>query len=144
MMIAARAQNVRVSLHIVLVDRELNQKPVPWFLVSLRREGTLNSEISELKTRLNGECEAEVPAGRYQLATPFPIDLQGRRYTWSMEVNLTDAHEIIELTNDNATVERVSTGDGDSAKYVSGTGSDLSLLFERLKRINSHGAHRWV
>jgi S1-C subfamily serine protease len=132
--IVAPAQTVRLRLHVVLVDRELNQKPVPWFIVRLRREGTQNSEISELKTRLNGECETEVPAGRYQLATPFPIDLQGRRYTWSMGLSLTDAHEIIELTNDNATVEQVSSDNGDSAKYVFGTGRDLTLLFERLKK----------
>jgi S1-C subfamily serine protease len=130
---AAHAQTVSVSLRIVLVDRDLNQKPVPWFLVRLRREGTQNSEISELKTRLNGECEAEVPAGRYQLATPFPIDLQGRRYTWSMEVTLTGSHEIIELTNDNATLERVSSRSEDPDN-VSGRSSNLSLLFERLKK----------
>src|SRR5205823_1069719 len=112
---AAHAQTVSVSLRIVLVDRELNQKPVPWFLVRLRREGTQNSGISELKTRLNGECETAVPAGRYELVTPQSIDLQGKRYTWSMEVTLTGSHEIIELTNDNATVKQVSTGNGDSA-----------------------------
>jgi hypothetical protein len=130
----AQAQTVKVNLHIILVDRELNQKPVPWFHVTLCREDTQNSETFDLKTRLDGTCERAVPAGRYELATPRPIDLQGRRYTWSMEVSFIGGQEIIELTNDNATVERLSTWSRDSASNSSGGGSDLSLLFERLKK----------
>ena len=132
--ILVQAQTVKVNLHIVLVDRELNQKPVPWFHVTLRREDTQDSEAFDLKTRLDGRCERAVPAGRYELATPQPIDLQGRRYTWSMEVSLAGAEQIIELTNDNATLERVSTPGRDSANSLSSEGSDLSLLFERLKK----------
>src|SRR6266567_7411866 len=125
-----QAQTVKVNLHIALVDRELNQKPVPWFHITLRRRDTQDSEALDLKTRLDGKCETAVPAGRYELATPQPIDLQGSRYTWSMEVSFSGAQEIIELTNDNATVERVSTastGSGDPANNAAG-GSDLGFL----------------
>lgn len=130
----AQAQTVQVNLHIVLVDRELTQKAVPWFHVTLRREDTQDSEVFDLKTRLDGTCERAVPAGRYELATPQPIDLQGRRYTWSMEVSFSGVEETIELTNDNARVERASTGSGDQANDLSGGVVDLSSLFERLKR----------
>ena len=128
-----QAQAVKVSLKIILVDRDLNQKPVPWFHVRLRREDSRNPEVFELKTKLDGKCETAVPAGRYELATPQPINLEGRLYKWSMEVNLSGAQKSIELTNDNATVERVSSRNEDPVN-VSGGGSDLSLLFERLKR----------
>jgi S1-C subfamily serine protease len=106
---------------------------VPWFHVRLRREDSRNPEVFELKTKLDGKCETAVPAGRYELATPQPINLEGRLYKWSMEVSLSGTQESIELTNDNATVERVSSRSEDPAN-VSGGGSDLSLLFERLKR----------
>ena len=132
-----QAQTVKVSLHVVLVDRELNQKPVPWFHVTLRREDLRDSEEFDLKTGLDGTCVRAVPLGRYELTTPQPIELQGRRYTWSMDVSFSGTQESIELTNDNATVELVSnfsTGSGDPANYASGRGSDLAFLFERLKK----------
>jgi hypothetical protein len=128
-----QAQGVKVSLRIILVDRDLNQKPVPWFHVRLRREDSQNPEVFELKTKLDGACETAVPPGRYELATPQPIGLEGRLYKWSMEVSLSGAQESIELTNDNATVERASSRGEDPAN-VSNGGSDLSLLFEHLKR----------
>lgn len=127
------AQSVKVSLHIILVDRNLNQKPVPWFHVRLRREDSQNREIFELKTTLYGTCDTVVPAGRYELATPQPINLEGRSYKWWMTISLSGAQEHIELTNDNATVEHVSSPSEDSANVSEG-GSDLSLLFERLKK----------
>ena len=125
------AQTVKVNLHIILVDQELNQKPVPWFHVTLRREDTRNPEVFDLITKLDGTCERVVPTGRYELVTPHAIDLQGRRYTWSMDVAFSRAQEMIELTNDNAIVERVSTAVS-APMNMSGGGSDLSLLFERL------------
>ena len=132
-----QAQTVKLNLHIVLVDRELNQKPVPWFHVTLRREDPQDSEAFDLKTRLDGTCERAVQPGRYELTTPQAIELQGRRYTWSMEVSFSGTQETIELTNDNATVESVSTiptGSGDPANNASGGGSDLGFLFERLEK----------
>ena len=127
-----KAQTVKVSLQIILVDRNLNQKPVPWFHVRLRREDSQNREVFELKTKLDGTCDAAVPAGRYELATPHPISLEGRFYKWSMEVSLSGAQEHIELTNDNATMERLSSRSEDLANVSEG-GSNLNLLFERLK-----------
>jgi len=131
--IPAQAQSVKVSLQIILVDRDLNQKPVPWFHVRLRREDSQKPDIFELKTKLDGRCETSVPAGRYQLATPEAINLEGRLYKWSMEVSLSGTQERIQLTNENATVERVSSRSEDPAN-VSAEASDLSSLFERLKR----------
>ena len=128
-----QAQTVKVSLHVVLVDRELNQKPVPWFRVTLRREDLQDSDAFDLKTRLDGTCERALQAGRYELTTPQPIELQGSRYTWSMKISISGLQQTIELSNDNATVERASSS-GDLANVASGGVSDLSLLFERLKR----------
>jgi len=128
------AQTAKVNLHIILVDQDLNQKPVPWFHVTLRRQDTHNSEVFDLITKLDGTCERVVPTGRYELVTPHAIDLQGRRYTWSMDVALNRAQEMLELTNDNAIVQRVPAAVGTPMNNVSGDGSDLSLLFERLKK----------
>jgi len=129
----ARAQIVNVNLRIILVDRDLNQKPVPWFHVRLRREDSQTPGVFELKTKLDGKCEAAIPAGKYELATPQPIALEGRLYKWSMEVSLSDDQKSIELTNDNATVDRASFRSEDLANVSEGH-NDLSLLFEKLKK----------
>jgi len=126
-----QAQTVKANLHVVLVDRDLNQKPVPWFQITLRRKDTQDSEIFDLKTNLNGSCEKAIPSGQYELSTPQPIDLQGRRYAWSMEVSFNGAQQTIELTNDNASVEHVPPRSGDAAETG---GSELNLLFEQLKK----------
>lgn len=131
--IPVHAQAVKVSLQIILVDRDLNQKPVPWFHVRLRREDSQKPDIFELKTKLDGRCETSVPPGRYQLATPQAVNLEGRLYKWSMEISLSGTQDSIQLTNDNATVERVSSRGEDPANISAGP-SDLSSLFERLKR----------
>jgi len=122
---------VEFSLQVILVDHNLSQKPVPWFHVTLRREDSQNREAFELKTKLDGTCGATVPAGRYQLTTPQSINLEGRSYIWAMEVSLRRPEEQLELTNDNATIERFSSIN----EYPASEGaSDLSLLFERLKK----------
>src|SRR5215470_11779668 len=128
-----KAQTVKIKLEIILVDQNLNQKPVPWFHVRLRREDSRNPEAFELKTKRDGTCDTAIPAGRYELATPQPINLKGSLYTWSMEVMLSGAQARIELSNDNATVERAAPQREDLAK-VSERENNLSLLFERLKK----------
>lgn len=127
-----RAQAVKLRLQIILVDRNLNQKPVPWLHVRLRRENSQAPEVFELKTKLNGTCETVVPVGKYELETPQPINLEDRLYTWSMGVSLKSAQETIELTNDNAIVERASSKAEDLAS--TSEGNNLGSLFERLKQ----------
>jgi len=131
--IPGQGQIVKLNLHIVLVDRELNQKPVPWFHVTLHSKDTQDAEDLDLKTKLDGTCEGAVQPGRYELTTPQPIELQGRRYKWSMEVSISGTQEMIELTNDNAVIERVSAGIGDPPN-IGSAGSDLGVLFEKLKK----------
>lgn len=127
----AQAQVVKVNLHIVLVDRDLNQKPVPSFQVTLQRTDIPGGEAIELKTALDGTCEKSVTAGKYKLATPHPIEFQGKRYSWLLDLNLTGPQQTVELTNDNATAEALVTEIKNPPP--SGGGNDLNVLFERLK-----------
>jgi len=129
--IGAPAQTVKVNLHIVLVDKDLNQKPVPSFRVNLQSTAVPGGEAIELKTALDGTCEKSISAGKYKLTSAQPIDFQGKRYTWTMEVTISGAEQTIELTNDNATAEALP-GDNKSSIVATG-GGDLNVLFEKLK-----------
>jgi hypothetical protein len=77
----------KVRVQVVLVDKDLNQKPVPKLAVTLRPLGAASNggEIT-IKTGFDGRAEAEVPLGRYQVSTPQPVEFQGKRYSWDLEV----------------------------------------------------------
>jgi S1-C subfamily serine protease len=125
--LGAQAQMVQVNLRIVLVDRDLNQKPVPSFRVTLARADSPGAEAIELKTALDGTCQKSLQSGKYKLTSPQPIEFQGKRYSWSLDVTLSGAQQVIELTNDNAKAEALVT------EIKNPPSNDLNVLFEKLK-----------
>jgi V8-like Glu-specific endopeptidase len=124
--VQARTNLVKVHVRVILVDRELNQKPVPFLLVSLKSR----RKSAEVKTGLDGTAETRLPAGEYMVTTPKPVELEGRRFSWSVAVTLTGAEQKVELTNDNAKREEISAP---SAAKGSSSGGNLTELFKRLK-----------
>jgi len=119
---------VKVHVRAVLVDRELNQKPVPFLLVSLRSGG----KSSEVKTGLDGTAEIQLPRGKYTIATPKPTELGGQRFSWNMTVELSGGEQNVDLTNDNAKSEDISPSTARAASS-NGREGDLAGLFKRLK-----------
>jgi S1-C subfamily serine protease len=129
-----QAAPVNVKLRVLLVDKDLNQKPVPFYIVTFR-DAIAGSSI-ELKTDLDGKAEKQLPPGKYSITTSKPVELGGRRYSWNLDVQISGAEQHIDLTNDNAKTEDTASSAGSSgdSKSSSGTGSgDLSALFDRLK-----------
>lgn len=124
----SRPDLVKIRVRAILVDRELNQKPVPFLLVSLK--GIAKSV--EVKTGLDGIAETKLPAGKYTVATPKPVELGGQRFSWSVAVTLAAPEQIVELTNDNAKREEVSQPDAGSVNGSSGA-DNLAEHFKRLK-----------
>jgi hypothetical protein len=126
--LAAHAQPhlVKVRVRVILVDRELNQKPVPFLAISLKS----GAKSAEVKTGLDGTAETNLPPGKYTIATPKPTELDGQRFSWNVAVTLTGAEQNVDLTNDNAKSEESSAS---GAKPSSGSGSDLTEYFKKLK-----------
>jgi S1-C subfamily serine protease len=127
--LAAQAEPhlVKVRVRVVLVDRELNQKPVPFLLVSLKS----GAKSVEVKTGLDGTAETSLPPGKYTIATSKPAELGGQHFSWNVAVTLAGAEQNVDLTNDNARSEEISTG---AAMHTSGSsGDDLTGQFKRLK-----------
>jgi len=124
----AKPDLVKVRVRVILVDRDLNQKPVPFLLVSLKS----GAKSSEVKTGLDGTVETQLPPGKYVITTPKPAELGGRSFSWSVPVTLTGAQENVDLTNDNAKSEQISSPVSASASESSG-GGDLTEHFKRLK-----------
>ena len=124
---------VNVKIRVVLVDNDLHHKPVPFYVIRFRSAADGAAPI-ELKTDLDGKAEKQLPPGKYLITTVKPIELSGKRYTWNLELQISGAEQRIDLTNDNAKVEDSppSAAPGDS-KSASGTGGELSALFDKLK-----------
>src|SRR5713226_1705629 len=132
---APQAELVNVKVRVLLVDKDLNQKPVPFYVVALHNQAN-GANSAELKTDLDGKAEKQFAPGRYSIATPKPVELGGKRYSWSLEVQINGAEQRIDLTNDNAGIEDnapipASSGEGKSS--TTAAGGDLSSLFDRLK-----------
>lgn len=131
--IHAQSGAVQVKLHIVLIDRDLNQKPVPNFVVTLERSDAAKAQLLQMKTGLDGTAQQSIATGKYKLAGAKPIDFQGKRYNWNLEVAIAGTNQTIELTNDNAKTEDLSSDSGHSSSATGTTDPDLTSLFDKFK-----------
>lgn len=132
---ARQAGLVNVKLRVLLVDKDLNQKPVPFYVVNFRDQAKASSS-TELKTDLDGRAEKQLPAGHYSITTAKPMELGGKRYTWNFELQISGAEQHVDLTNDNAKVEDVvasPVSPGESKSSTGAGGGDLSALFDKFK-----------
>jgi S1-C subfamily serine protease len=124
---AARGQapaTTHVKIHAVLVDKDLNQKPVPRLAVSLQRVGAAGEAIT-LRTGFDGLAETDLPAGQYRLVTPEPEEFEGKRYSWDMEIAISGGAFSLDLSNDNAKV-------ADITAVAARSSDDLTAQFKRL------------
>jgi len=125
---AAQSQSrpVKVHVRVILVDSELNQKPVPFLNVTLK--GTAIS--SDVKTGLDGAAEITLLPGTYTVTTVKPVDFDGKRYSWSVRMTLTGTEKTIDLTNENAQAQdNAATPPRSSAA----SSDDLTEQFKKLK-----------
>jgi S1-C subfamily serine protease len=126
---AAQGPLVKVSIRAVLIDKDLNQKPVPRLnLVFTSLDGALHLETT-VKTGFDGNAEAKLPPGKYRLTTPESVAFQGKQYKWSIEMVLSAPEQTVELSNDNAS----SSTDSAATPSSPSASGDLTALFERLK-----------
>jgi len=127
--VSARAQapRVHVKLRVVLIDKELNQKPVPFVVLKLKSGG---AAIVEAKTDLSGTALVQVAAGHYTVSSTNPAELGGKKYSWNIETDIRGTDQEIDLTNDNAKSENAEAV---AAKPETVAGTDLTALFGRLK-----------
>ncbi len=124
-----RAQTPAVALkvNVTLVDKDLNQKPVPHFALALQRTGAPGPPVT-IKTALDGRAEISLTPGTYELTTPEPVEFQGQRYQWEQEITVAAADVSLELSNDNAKVTPVS-----AAAAPAPPSDDLSAQFKHLR-----------
>jgi Trypsin-like peptidase domain len=135
--INARPQTapVNIKLRVLLVDKDLNQKPVPFYIIRFRNMESTEAP-AELKTDLDGKAERQLAPGHYSITTPKPVELGSKKYTWNLEVQIGGTEQSMDLTNDNAKTEDLAPSAlaGGENKFASGAaGGELTALFEKLR-----------
>lgn len=124
---------VDVKVRVLLVDKDLNQKPVPFYSVNIKNAANADAPAA-LKTDLDGKAEKQLPPGRYMISTPKPVELGGKRYSWNFEIQITGAEQHVDLTNDNARTEDLPSSAAASGENKSSSGGgELTALFDKLK-----------
>jgi S1-C subfamily serine protease len=118
----------KVNVRVILVDKDLNQKPVPHITVVLATDSTNPDSSHEVKTDFEGHAEFQAPHGKYRMNTPRGVDFQGHHYAWEMEINVSDGSISVDLSNDNARVTDPTTVE--PARKV----DDLTLMFQKYQK----------
>src|SRR5216683_2821823 len=100
----SQTESAKLKVRAALVDKDLNLKPVPKlaFIVA-PFEGPVGATVTG-KTGFDGNGELQLAPGKYHLSTPEPIEFQGKKYSWEVDVALVAPESTVELSNDNAKV----------------------------------------
>lgn len=123
----AQSKPFEVKVRAILVDSDLNQKPVPHLALELAatEAADLNSP-HEAKTDFDGKAEFKVVPGKYRLTTPLGVEFQGRHFTWDLKIDVSGESCSIDLSNDNA---RAAEPGAEPPRKV----ADLTLMFQKYR-----------
>jgi len=109
----------------MVIDRDLNVKAIPKFAFKLEpiTGQSINSEVLALTTDLEGVAEAQVTPGGYRIYSVRPLDFEGKRYSWDLQVTVSQSQTKVELSNDSATISEGGTS----------TVDDLASVFKKYR-----------
>jgi S1-C subfamily serine protease len=127
----AQTESARVQVRAILVDKDLNQKPVPFLSISLEPANSSTTGSLGIKTGLDGTAEGDLPPGKYSLQTDAPIEFEGKRYSWSLEIVVMAPVTSITLSNDNATVAPGETQAPSPAPAPGRVVDNLTTFYQR-------------
>ena len=124
----SQTETSKVKVRVILVDKDLNQKPVPHLAIAIAPESNSPESSRETKTDFEGNAEFQAPPGKYRLTAPQGVDFQGRHYAWETEIQVTGESVSVDLSNDNARItDPVSV---EPARKP----DDLTLMFQKYKK----------
>ena len=84
----SQEETSKVKVRAILVDNDLNQKPVPHLTISFSADSNAADGSHEVKTDFDGIAELSLAPGKYKLTTPQGVDFQSRHYAWGMEIGV--------------------------------------------------------
>ena len=101
----AQQSGSAVAVTAALVGANLEIKPVPLHALHLVPSYGPTTPIA-FATGLDGKVVQACPAAAYRLESVTPVTLEGKRYSWSVELRVPRGKSVaVELTNANATID---------------------------------------
>ncbi len=126
----AQVKTSNVKLRVILVDKDLNQRPVPHLTVVLAEQQDSTGSAQEVKTDFAGAADFQAISGKYRLTTPQGLDYQGRHYSWNLEVDISGQTVSVDLSNDNARITDPASLASEPVRKL----DDLSLMFQKYQK----------
>ena len=72
----------------MVVDRDLNVKPIPKFAFTLQpSSGQSVSEPLTATTKVDGTVEMQVVPAQYHIVSVKPLTFEGKQYSWDMQAS---------------------------------------------------------
>ncbi len=125
---SAFAGEVHLRIRAVLVDDQLNQKPVPRLLVNVTSVADLSGSTTSARTDFDGTAEVIIRPGKYRLETPAATPFASKLYSWTQVFEIT-SDTTIDLSNDNATVTKAQPTETRAGRLV----DELTSLYTERK-----------
>jgi S1-C subfamily serine protease len=124
----SQVEQSKVKIRVILVDKDLNQKPVPHLTVALAADADTPENSQQVKTDFEGNAEFQASPGKYRIATPEGVDFQGHHYAWEVEINVVGESVSVDLSNDNARI--TDSPSVEPARKL----DDLTLMFQKYQK----------
>jgi S1-C subfamily serine protease len=99
---AQDSEKVPVHIKVILLDRDLSQKPVAKNKFTIISVDAQPPAAIDITTNFDGSVETVLSPGKYRVVSAQMLDFQGKRYSWNVEVSVTPPATTLELSNDNA------------------------------------------
>jgi S1-C subfamily serine protease len=98
--------HAKLVVKAMVIDRDLNVKPIPKFVYNLEGLSNQDSGVGALTltTRVDGSVEIDIAPGRYRISSAKPLDFERKRYSWDMQFSVASSGTTLELSNDNAII----------------------------------------
>ncbi len=129
-----------LKFKVVLIAADLSLKPVPKKAFTVCALPDLTRCVP-LTTSFQGEASVDLAPGAYRISTTGPIEFEGKRYSWSVDLAATEGGaSTVELSNDNATISNAEV-----VKSLSQVVTDEGRIFQRVKgsvfKVESESGH---
>jgi len=124
----SQTATTKVKVRVILVDQDLNQKPVPHLALALTSETNNPGVLLEAKTDFAGNAEFTAQPGKYRLTTPQGVEFTGHHYAWKIEIDASGESVSVDLSNDNALDAASPPADR------AGKTEDLTVMFQKYQK----------
>ena len=96
-----------VSFKVAVVDKALNVKNVPKFVLIVRKASDSAFGERRVSTSFDGSATVTLPPGDYTVVSENSVTLEDKAFTWEHEFKVEAGKETsVELSNDNAKITR--------------------------------------